>query len=182
MILQKLLAFAGAAAALQPLPPVQWTSSNASSIGFSIDEAPRKIYLASNFADHADTEGLTLIPPSTHKFTETFHQDLSQLFGGDWTIEQIDIFPKSGILLGQFRGDASQLKYENRVQIEEGYKLEVSAGTVFIGGTGARGMFWGTRTLLQELLVANGTELALGRTTDAPAYATRGWMLDAGRK
>jgi hexosaminidase len=182
MILRRLFALAGAAAALQPLPPVQWTSSNASSTGFSIEEAPKKVYVANNFADHADTEGLTLIPPSAYEFAETFRQDLSQLFGDEWTIEQVDEFPDSGIFLGQFRGDASQLKYENGVRTEEGYELEVSAGTVFIGGTGARGMFWGTRTLLQELLVANGTALAPGRTTDAPAYATRGWMLDAGRK
>lgn len=184
MVLRKLFAFAfaGAIAALQPLPPVQWTSSNASSTGFSIEEAPKKIYVASSFANHTDTEGLTLIPPSAYEFAETFRQDLSQLFGDEWTIEQVDNFPDSGIFLGQFRGDASQLKYENGAQTEEGYELEVSAGAVFIGGTGARGMFWGTRTLLQELLVANGTALAPGRTTDAPAYATRGWMLDAGRK
>lgn len=177
-----MLAFAGAAAALQTLPPVQWTSSTASSAGFSIQKAPKKIYVATSFADHADTEGLTLIPPSAYEFAETFRQDIAQLFGGDWTIEQVDNFPESGIFLGQFRGDASQLKYENGQQTEEGYELEVSAETVFIGGTGARGMFWGTRTLLQELLIANGTALAAGRTTDAPAYATRGWMLDAGRK
>lgn len=182
MIFRKLLAFAVTAAALQPLPPVQWISSNSSSTGFSIQEAPRKIYVASNFADRTDTEGLTLIPPSAYEFAETFRQDLSQLFGDEWTIEQVDEFPDSGIFLGPFRGDASLLKYENGVHTEEGYELEVSAGSVFIGGAGARGMFWGTRTLLQELLVANGTALAPGRTIDAPAYATRGWMLDAGRK
>jgi hexosaminidase len=43
-------------------------------------------------------------------------------------------------------------------------------------------MFWGTRTLLQEMVVANGSTLQVGRTIDAPAYATRGYMLDAGRK
>jgi hexosaminidase len=43
-------------------------------------------------------------------------------------------------------------------------------------------MFWGTRTLLQEMVVANGSTLQAGRTIDAPAYATRGYMLDAGRK
>lgn len=182
MILRELLAFAGAASALQPLPPVKWTNRNTSSPGFSLNEVPKKIYIASSFADHADTEGLTLIPPFAYEFAETFRHDISQLFGDDWTIEPVDTFPDSGIFLGRFRGDASQLKYENGVDTEEGYELEISAGTVFIGGTGARGMFWGTRTLLQELLIANGTTLAPGRTADAPAYATRGWMLDAGRK
>ncbi|POS69880.1 glycosyl hydrolase family 20 [Diaporthe helianthi] len=111
---------------------------------------------STRFADHADTEGLTLIPPSAYEFAETFRRDISQLFGGDWTLEQVDNFPGSGILLGRFRGDPSQLKYENGIQTEEGYEL--------------------------ELLLANGTALAPGRIADAPAYATRGWMLDAGRK
>lgn len=43
-------------------------------------------------------------------------------------------------------------------------------------------MFWGTRTLLQQLLIANGSSLQLGRVIDAPVCATRGYMLDAGRK
>ncbi|KAG8156319.1 hypothetical protein KVR01_013771 [Diaporthe batatas] len=182
ILLRKLFAFAGSAVALQTLPPVQWIKSNTSSAGFSIQEAPKKIYVESSFADHADSKGLTLIPPSAYEFAETFRRDVAQLFGGDWTIEQVDNFPDSGIFLGWFRGDTSHVKYENGLPTEEGYELEVSAETVFIGGTGARGMFWGTRTLLQELLIANGTALAPGRTADAPAYATRGWMLDAGRK
>ncbi|KAF2865483.1 putative beta-N-hexosaminidase [Massariosphaeria phaeospora] len=182
MILRTLCTVAGVAAALQPLPPVQWTSSNASSGGFSISEAPKTIYIASAFADHADTEGLTLIPPTASEFAETFRQDLNQLFGTKWTVETVETFPESGIFLGEFRGDASQLTYENGIETEEGYELEVTSESIFVGGTGARGLFWGTRTLLQELLIANGTALSPGRVTDAPAYATRGFMLDAGRK
>lgn len=51
----------------------------------------------------------------------------------------------------------------------------------FIGGAGARGMFWGTRTLLQ-LLGSEEGRVAPGHIVDAPAYATRGYLLDAGRK
>ncbi|KAL4916722.1 glycoside hydrolase superfamily [Aspergillus aurantiobrunneus] len=42
-------------------------------------------------------------------------------------------------------------------------------------------MWWGTRTVLQMLLIGNNT-LPTGRASDAPAYATRGYMFDAGRK
>ncbi|PSN65802.1 family 20 glycosyl hydrolase [Corynespora cassiicola Philippines] len=150
---------------------IGWTRSNASTAGFSVD-----------FADNADTEGLTLIPPTAYEFAETFRQDISQLFGSNWTLEQVDEFPESGIFLGEYRGDASEMTYENGIGTEEGYEIEVTGSSVFIGGTGSRGMFWGTRTLLQELLVANGSGLSPGRIVDAPAYATRGWMLDAGRK
>ncbi|KAL4796719.1 glycoside hydrolase superfamily [Aspergillus venezuelensis] len=43
-------------------------------------------------------------------------------------------------------------------------------------------MFWGTRTLLQLLLLSTNHTLPTLKTTDSPAYATRGYMFDAGRK
>ena len=181
MVLPTLLALIAVAAALQPLPPAQWTYVNSSG-GFSIADAPKTIYLERSFADHVDTEGLTLIPPTAYEFAETFRQDLSQLFGSNWTLEQVDQLPDSGILLGQYRENSTKLTYQNGVATEEGYELEVTGQSAFIGGSGARGMFWGSRTLLQELLIANGSALRPGRTVDAPAYATRGYMLDAGRK
>ncbi|KAF2658686.1 glycoside hydrolase family 20 protein [Lophiostoma macrostomum CBS 122681] len=181
MILRAFLVFLGTVAALQPLPPVQWTSANGST-GYSIGSEATTIYILTSFASNTDSEGLTLIPPSAFEFAETFRQDLSRLFGSNWTLEKVDTFPDSGILLGPFRDNATQLAYENGVKTEEGYELEVTSRSVYVGGTGSRGMFWGTRTLLQELLIANGTSLSPGRMVDAPAYSTRGYMLDAGRK
>ncbi|KAF2269793.1 putative beta-N-hexosaminidase [Lojkania enalia] len=177
-----LFALVGVVSGLQTLPPVQWLKGNASSSGFSIINVARTIYLQSSFADRVDTEGLTLIPPTAAQFAETFRHDISDLLGGNWTLEEVDEFPNSGIFLGRYRGDANLLTYENGDATEEGYELEVSGGSVYVGGTGSRGMFWGTRTLLQEILIANGSALAPGRIVDAPAYATRGYMLDAGRK
>jgi hexosaminidase len=166
--------------ALQPLPLVLLTS-NAANSGFPVIEEPKKIYIDRDFAGVKDSKGLTLIPPAALDFAETFRSDISSLFGGNWTLEEVDIFPSTGIHLGAFRGDASQLTYEDGIVTEEGYELEIANGSVYIGGTGARGMFWGTRSLLQELLITNGS-LSPGSAIDAPAYATRGFMLDAGRK
>jgi hexosaminidase len=177
-----LAASVGLTAALQPLPPVQWNSNSTGATGFSLRGIPRTVYIVRRFADTRDTEGLTLIPPSAREFARTFVQDISSLFGGNWTLQEVDVLPSSGILLGPARTNSSQLTYENGIATEEGYELEIADGTVYIGGSGARGMFWGTRTLLQELLIANGSSLPLGLTLDAPAYATRGYMLDAGRK
>jgi hexosaminidase len=182
MVFWTCCAFIGAVAALQPLPPVQWTGTTNASSGFSLSTATKIIYVQRSFADHVDSQGLTLIPPTAYEFAETFREDLSQLSGSAWEIEQYDELPLSGIVLGQFRDNATQLSYENGVLTEEGYELEVADNIVYIGGTGSRGMFWGTRTLLQELLIANGTSLSPGRIVDAPAYSTRGYMLDAGRK
>jgi hexosaminidase len=172
----------GLATALQPLPPVQWTPSNTTIAAFLLHEVPKTIYIDRNFAGVSDTEGLTLIPPTAYEFAETFRNEITALFGGNWTLEKFDGQPASGIFLGPTRTNASQFTYENGIATEEGYELEVTNGGVYVGGTGARGMFWGTRTLLQELIIANGRPLRAGRITDAPAYATRGFMLDAGRK
>jgi hexosaminidase len=169
-------------AALQPLPPTQWSTSSTSSISFSHDEAEQIIYLDRGFSAIRDTEGLTLIPPSAREFAQIFLQDINTFFGGNWTLQEVDSLPRSGIVLGPIRSNTSQPTYENGIATEEGYELEVTENSVYIGGSGARGMFWGTRTLLQELMIANGSALQPGRLTDAPAYATRGFMLDAGRK
>jgi hexosaminidase len=180
MLLLILVLFGNIVTALQALPPIPLTSS-AASAGFSVIEDSKKIYINGNFASTKDFEGLTLISPTAFEFAETFRSDISSLFDGNWTLEEVDAFPSTGIYLGAFRGDASQLTYENGIATEEGYELEIANGSIYIGGTGARGMFWGTRSILQELLIANGS-LSPGRTIDAPAYATRGFMLDAGRK
>lgn len=62
----------------------------------------------------------------------------------------------------------------------EGYVLEVS-DKVTIRARTPRGVFWGTRTLLQMLcLYPDG--IPLGEAFDYPAYESRGFMLDVGRK
>lgn len=187
MIIRTFAVLTGAAVALQPLPPVQWTNTNTLSSGFSgftTRNASRVIYIESSWADISDTEGLTLIPPTALQFAETFRQDLSNWTTANWTLQRVDQFPDNaqGVLLGPFRGSGDDIIYENGDKTEEGYEIEITNSTVYIGGTGARGMFWGTRTLLQQALIANGSALPAGRTVDAPAYPTRGYMLDAGRK
>jgi hexosaminidase len=174
--------FVGLVAALQPLPPVQWNYDGAAAVGFSLYETTQTIYIDREFSKIRDTEGLTLIPPSAYEFATIFHQDITALFNGNWTLQEVDVLPNSGIRIGPMRTGASRLTYENGKATEEAYEMEIGNGSVYIGGAGARGMFWGTRTLLQELLIANGTKLSPSRMVDAPAYATRGFMLDAGRK
>lgn len=169
------------AASPQPLPPVRWIR-NGTQGAFVLSKVPKTIYIDDSFSAVSDKNGLTLIPPTAWQFAEIFRQDISQWTQEDWEVERVDSFPESGIFLGQYGGEYSQVTYENGMSSEEGYELEVGDGTVFIGGTGARGMFWGTRTLLQELAIAENYTLQAGRSVDAPAYATRGYMLDAGRK
>ncbi|BCS23510.1 beta-N-acetylhexosaminidase [Aspergillus puulaauensis] len=174
-----LLSVITVASALQPLPPVDWTASGGH--GFDIATADHTIYIHNDFVEQRDQNGLTLIPPSAIEFANTFREDLEEVTGNDWTVHAVDAFPEhaSGIFLGRFDGP---LTYENGEPTEEGYELEVDSVRVHIRGTGARGMWWGTRTLLQQLLISNGGHIPAGRTVDAPSFATRGFLLDAGRK
>ncbi len=64
---------------------------------------------------------------------------------------------------------------------DEGYTLKIG-DTVELTASTVRGLFWGTRTLLQMLEQGHGTELAKGTTTDIPQYGLRGFMIDCGRK
>jgi hexosaminidase len=165
------------------VPPILESTASFQEETWSIDSSPKVIYIDDKFASVSDTDGLTLIPPTAHEFATTFRDDLAQITRVNWTLKHVSKLPTnaSGISLGAYTGEASDLTYENEKSTSEGYEIQINSHRVFIGGNGARGMWWGTRTLLQLLLAGNGT--ATGTISrDAPAYATRGYMLDAGRK
>lgn len=169
---------------IQLLPPALHQTLDSSGV-WEIESGPRTIYIDNAFAAKVDTDGLSLIPPSGYDFAALFQKEIEQLTRSNWTLQRVEKLPDRtsarGILLGSFTSNASSITYENGKKTSEGYELVVSPTNVFIGGTGARGMWWGTRTVLQLLLSRNGT-LPLGRSVDGPAYSTRGFMLDAGRK
>ncbi|KAI0465961.1 putative beta-N-hexosaminidase [Xylaria cf. heliscus] len=171
-------------ASLQLLPPIQPSAHNETTVGFSLDRISATVYITKSLASHRDTGGLTLIPPSGLEFALLFIEDLNEASPTKWTLEVVDVTPTNttGIILEEFDGDAASLSYENGNPTEEGYVIEIRANRAIISGSGARGTWWGTRTLLQQLIVSNWTTLPASRLTDAPAYATRGFMLDAGRK
>ncbi|KAE8383318.1 glycoside hydrolase superfamily [Aspergillus bertholletiae] len=172
------------ASALQPLPPVEWTKLNSEHGGFDIATVDRNIYITNSFASDRDEHGLTLIPPSAIEFADTFRQDLEEITGESWDLHSIEEFPEgeTGIFLDRLDPSQGVLTYENGDPTEEGYKLQVQPGRVSILGSGSRGMWWGTRTLLQQLLIAHNHPIPSGQLVDAPSYVTRGYSLDAGRK
>ncbi|KAJ5229005.1 hypothetical protein N7489_009713 [Penicillium chrysogenum] len=178
-----ILSLATVASALQTLPPVHFDDTGSGhNKGFSLATTDRTVYLDADFASWKDHNGLTLIPPSASDFANTFRDDLQELTNSSWELRTVKQFPKhtSGIFLSR-ADNPGRFTYENGRETEEGYELEIQDGSVLIRGSGARGMWWGTRTLLQQLLLTH-SYLQTGRVKDAPAYATRGFLLDAGRK
>lgn len=64
---------------------------------------------------------------------------------------------------------------------DEGYTLSVTDRVTITAPT-AKGLYWGTRTLLQMLDRSKGKSLPKGTVRDWPDYSYRGAFLDAGRK
>lgn len=181
MYLNVILCFSLVTAALQTLPPVDQTTLGPLP-GFDVHSVERVVYIKADFASHRDENGLTLIPPSALEFATTFLHDLQEVTASQWTLRQVNHFSaKQGIFLDRLGTDCN-LTYENGTPTEEGYEVEIRPRRVDIRGSGARGMWWGTRTLLQKLILADGKPLPGGRIVDAPSVPTRGYMLDAGRK
>ncbi|KAF4214585.1 hypothetical protein CNMCM8980_002732 [Aspergillus fumigatiaffinis] len=181
MYLNIILCFSLVTAALQTLPPVYQTGLGGSP-GFDVRSVEKIIYIKADSAPHRDENGLTLIPPSALEFATTFLHDLEEVTASRWTLRQVNDFnAKQGIFLDSIGTDCN-LTYENGTPTEEGYEVEIQPQRVIIRGSGARGMWWGTRTLLQKLIIAGGKPLPGGRIVDAPSVPTRGYMLDAGRK
>lgn len=127
-------------------------------------------------AETRDTDGLTLIPPSTHEFAQTFANDLHTLFPN--TTANISVgtaAPLNGVFITTNTGNFT---LASGISTSEGYTLDVSSQGITISGAGARGTFWATRTLLQALILNNGS-LPASTVRDGPSWETRGFMLGA---
>ncbi|MDO5570962.1 MAG: family 20 glycosylhydrolase [Bacteroidales bacterium] len=68
-------------------------------------------------------------------------------------------------------------KFEN----DEAYTINIQNKKIVITGKTKKGVFWGTRTLMQMLFVGNN-KIPCGEIYDFPEYQSRGFMIDAGRK
>jgi len=64
---------------------------------------------------------------------------------------------------------------------EEGYTMSINAQAT-IAAANRKGLYWGTRTLLQLAEQSQTRALPCGFINDAPDYPFRGFMLDCGRK
>ncbi|KAL1870780.1 hypothetical protein Daus18300_005100 [Diaporthe australafricana] len=120
----------------------------------------------------------TLIPPTLLEFAQTFADDLGSIFNIDATVTNGANATADSIFLTL--GDSSAYLNASGDPSSEGYSLSVTADGITITGASPLGAWWGTRTVLQQATLNNGT-IALGTGTDTPGWATRGMMLDAGR-
>ena len=102
---------------------------------------------------------------------EILVQDLKEMFGWEYSVV-VGKKEKGTVYLNLGKPD--------KTLGEEGYRMNIQ-GEVTIEAPTSKGVFWGTRTLLQ--MIHNQPEgLMKGRATDFPLYPNRGFMIDVGRK
>ncbi|GJC87288.1 hypothetical protein ColLi_10126 [Colletotrichum liriopes] len=167
------LVLTAAASSLPGLPTVPYTTTGGTLPSASLT----KIIVSSEFAESVDEAGQTLIPPTLRSFATTFASDLGSVLNLDITIELGDAAEQGSIFLTL--GDAKLYKDAAGRESSEGYSLNVTIDGVLITGASPLGAWWGTRTLLQQLILGHG-ELKLGYGTDSPGFPIRGMMPGAG--
>lgn len=120
-------------------------------------------------------KGKVIISPDEAKElkegAEILVQDLKDMFGWDYRVVTGEK-EKGAVCLALGKPD--------KTLGEEGYRMDVRS-EVTIEAPTSKGVFWGTRTLLQ--MIHNQPEgLMKGRATDFPLYPNRGFMIDVARK
>jgi hexosaminidase len=135
--------------------------------------ALKKIIVDVAFASTRDLQGQTLIPPTLLEFSNMFAEDLSIL---NYTLvvqqgaspEPDSIFLTLGNSSG-FRDAAGRVS-------SEGYSIRLDSSGIVVAGASPLGTWWGTRTILQQIALGNGS-LHLGDASDTPGWSTRGLMV-----
>ena len=130
-------------------------------------------------ASSTQDDGLSLIPPSLHDFANTFASDLQELFpntspsvslGSESSLDRLNNY----VFLTLSQNSNHTLA--DGSPTAEGYELEVTARGAKISASGAKGAFWGTRTLLQGFVLTDG-QFPASVINDQPDWRTRGLML-----
>ncbi|KAF2255211.1 glycoside hydrolase family 20 protein [Trematosphaeria pertusa] len=135
------------------------------------------VIVDANYADSVDNRGDTLIPPSLTDFSETFVQDMKTL-GVELALEDAGESRPGSIFLTL--GDPTDYLDAAGRESSEGYTISVASSNITIAGSSSLGVWWGTRTILQQAILNNGS-IPRGTVTDTPGWGTRGMMLDAAR-
>ncbi|TQV91032.1 beta-hexosaminidase [Cordyceps javanica] len=129
------------------------------------------------YAQHRDTAGQTLIPPTLREFADTFAEDLKK-FDINVDVVEGSSSPVGSIFL-TISNNTGSTDAAGR-PTSEGYNLTTTDSGITIVGASPLGAWWGTRTIIQQVILKDSS-IAAGTAIDAPGWSTRGMMLDVGR-
>lgn len=155
------------------IPSVPFTALNSTST-FQL-KILQSIVVDSKYANAVDLEGETLIPPTLTEFANTFSSDLESSLGLKIAVHVADVASTNSVFLTVAEDNSTFTDAAGRVT-SEGYTLNVTTNGIFITGASPLGVFWGTRTLLQQAVLR---ELSIphGTGTDSPGWRNRGIMV-----
>jgi len=157
------------------IPTHSFTTSDRGTYNIS---SVKSILVDPKYAGSRDTTGETLIPPNLREFAGTFAADLHEALGIKVTVSVAYTPQPDSIFLSI--DDRPLYKYASGEASAEGYTFEVTNSGVAVHGASSLGVWWATRSLLQQSIISQGA-IPLGRAIDVPGWKTRGMMLDAGR-
>ncbi|KAF2265553.1 glycoside hydrolase [Lojkania enalia] len=129
------------------------------------------------FAKSVNNAGETLVPPTLEDFARTFARDLVEV--GVETPVRLSENPENRSLFLTLTNTSDYRDAAGRPS-SEGYTLTVSSSGINITGASPLGVWWGTRTILQQAILFKGL-IPWGVSKDTPGWGTRGMMLDVGR-
>lgn len=158
------------------LPTVPFTASDECG-KFNLRDV-RNVVVDTEFAQARDYDGWTLIPPTLSDFAKTFGDDWAAVLGKNVSISEGTSCGDQQIFL-TLQNHTSFVDVAGR-PTSEAYSIEITDSGVTIRGASPLGVWWGTRTILQQAVLTNGT-IETGTGVDSPGWNTRGVMLDAGR-
>lgn len=131
----------------------------------------RSLLVDTKYAEARDERGATLIPPTLYQFAETFASDLYSVLGLNLSLSKSPKAEPGSLFLTL--GDASDYIDATGSKTPEGYSLSVASQGIEIIGASPLGVWWATRTVLQQAILTGG-ELSWGRSLDVPGWSTRG--------
>ncbi|KUI66881.1 Beta-hexosaminidase [Cytospora mali] len=156
------------------IPTIPYQSTNGT---YDLSKV-KKVVVDAQYASSVDDSMDTLIPPTLSEFAETFAGDLSSIFDIDAVVVSGNRSTANSIFLTL--GDPSIYLNASGDPSSEGYTLSVTPSGITITGASPLGAWWGTRTVLQQATLNEGS-IPVGTGVDTPGWPTRGMMLDIGR-
>ncbi|KAI0800476.1 glycoside hydrolase [Fomes fomentarius] len=161
-------------------PQIPSVASFTSSSGTFIISSTVNIVVDSQYASHGS--------PSLLDFAKAFREDLADVipFIRVAPISLSSTIPSANSAIYLALDPSLSYELYNGRATNEGYDIEVTPKSFTIKGIAPIGVWWGTRTFLQQAAIKlnNGDkELSFpaGVGSDSPGWEIRGFMLDAGR-
>ncbi|KAH7914925.1 glycoside hydrolase family 20 protein [Hygrophoropsis aurantiaca] len=126
--------------------------------------------------------------PSLLQYAQTFRNDLIEVTGFSLpSVRSTSTHGSERPSIFLTLNETSNHTLYNGKPTGEGYDFSISPQEYIISGAASTGTWWGTRTLLQQLVqtttksAGHQFEIPAGTGSDSPGWEIRGFMLDAGR-